>query len=76
MEKLKDKILEKIKKGEIKMKPKLYFLLKSILFVLVLGFLVLFSFFLVSFIRFHLISSGLWYLPNFGPEGVLAFLRF
>lgn len=73
--KLKDKILEKIKEGKVKMKPKFYFVLKAILFILIFVLLLGLSFFLLSFIHFHLISSGIWYLPKFGIEGIFLFLK-
>lgn len=71
----KEKILEKIKKGEVKMKPKIYFVLKTILFAGIFGLFLIFSFFFLSFIHFHLISSGIWYLPKFGIEGFFVFLK-
>lgn len=72
---IKEKILEKIKEKKVKMKPKFYFLLRTALLfgVFVLG--VLFSIFILSFIHFRLISSGLWYLPKFGFEGFFVFLK-
>ena len=73
---IKERILEKIKSGEVKMRPKIYFVLKAILIVggifLVAGFII----FLISFIHFHLRASGLWYLPAFGPRGFLTAFRF
>lgn len=72
---LKEKILSKINRGEVKMKPRLYFFLTGILFLIIFSFFFIISFFLVSFIHFHLISSGLWYLPRFGAKGVLIFLK-
>lgn len=73
---IKDKILEKIKRREIKTKPRIYFVLKTILFF---GFFILFlifAFFLLSFVHFHLIASGLWYLPKFGFKGFFVFLKY
>jgi len=72
---LTDKVLEKIKGGQIKMRPKFYFVLKTVL--LAVGFFVAGSLvlFLISFISFHLRASGIWYLPGFGPRGWGIYLR-
>ena len=72
---IQERVLEKIKSGEVKMRPKIYFVLKTILIIggvfLILGFII----FLISFIHFHLRASGLWYLPAFGFRGFCAYLR-
>lgn len=72
---IKDKILEKIKKGEVKMKPKIYFVLRAILFAGIFILFLIFAFFFLSFIHFYLISSGIWYLPKFGFEGFFVLLK-
>lgn len=73
---IKERILEKIKRGEVKMRPRIFFILKAIL--IILGFFLFFGFsvFLLSFIHFHLRASGLWYLPRFGLRGFFVFFRF
>ncbi len=65
-----DKVINKIRSGDIKMKPKAYFVLRTAL--LVLGILVLFLFivYLISFITFSLRSSGIWLSPVFGFPGI------
>jgi hypothetical protein len=65
-----EKVLNRIRSGDIKMRPKIYFILRLIL--LSLGLLVLFSFiiYLVSFIVFSLRSTGVWFLPKFGFPGI------
>lgn len=65
-----DKIIDKIKKGEIKMKPRIFFILK--IFLMILGALSLFFFiiYLISFIIFSLRASGALFLPRFGFLGV------
>ncbi len=74
MNNLKEKILEKIKKGEVKMKPKIYFLLKTILLIgggfVIIGLIV----YLISLINFYLRVSGVWYLPGFGFAGLRIYL--
>ncbi len=70
-----DKVLEKIKSGRIKMQPRFYFILKTVLVVagvFIVGLLIVF---LISFIKFHLRTSGIWYLPGFGPRGWETSLR-
>lgn len=72
---LKETLLEKIKSGEMKMRPRAYFILKTILIVggsLLVGGLAIF---LISFISFHLRLSGIWYLPGFGFRGLGIYLR-
>ncbi len=72
---IKERVLEKIKSKHIKMRPKFYFVLKTVLLAVgffMVGALVLF---LISFISFHLRASGIWYLPGFGPRGWGIYLR-
>ncbi len=71
-----DKVLNKIKSGEVKMKPKMYFILKTVL--IMIGFLAagLFVLFLISFIGFHLRASGVWFLPGFGLRGFRTFFSY
>jgi hypothetical protein len=72
---IKDLVLDRIKSGGIKMRPKIYFALKTLsiaLGVLVVGFFLLF---LISFITFSLRISGAWFLPGFGLRGFGAFLN-
>ena len=49
---MENKIIEKLKKGEVKMRPKWHFVLKAILLGLAIFFIALFSLFLFSFILF------------------------
>jgi len=72
---IKERVLEEIKSGRIKIRPKFYFVLKTVLLAVgffMAGALVLF---LISFISFHLRASGIWYLPGFGPRGWGIYLR-
>jgi len=55
----------KIKSGEITMKPKAYFILKTILITTVSVVLFLFVIYTVSFLIFSLQTSGIWSLPSF-----------
>jgi hypothetical protein len=69
-----DKVLNKIKSGEIKMKPKIYFILRAVLLILSALVLALLIICLVSFIIFSLRSSGILFLPKFGFPGIRIFL--
>jgi len=72
---LSEKVLEKIKSSQVKMRPKFYFVLKTFLIiggVFIIGALTVF---LISFIGFHLRASGIWYLPSFGFRGLGIYLR-
>jgi hypothetical protein len=64
-----NEVLEKIKSGKIKMRPKFYFVLKTILIVAAVFVLAILIIFLISFIKFHMRASGIWYLPDFGFRG-------
>lgn len=63
-------VLEKIRKGEAKMRPKTYFILKWVLLILSIFVVVLFVLYLISFIVFILRASGVWFLPGFGFRGI------
>ncbi|MDD2732255.1 MAG: hypothetical protein PHI53_03630 [Candidatus Pacebacteria bacterium] len=67
-------VAEKIKKGEVKMRPKLYFILRAAFLVLSITVISLFVFYLISFIAFSLRANGLWFMPGFGFPGLRIFL--
>jgi len=69
-----DKIISKIKSGEIKMRPKIYFILRVVLLILGVVALGLFAVYFVSFIFFYFRASGILFLPGFGAPGIGAFL--
>ncbi len=73
-ENLNASLMEKIKSGEVKMKPKVYFISKSVGFILIAVLLFLITIFLVSFIIFFVRGSGLWFLPGFGWPGIRMML--
>ncbi|MEA3344458.1 MAG: hypothetical protein U9Q16_02140, partial [Patescibacteria group bacterium] len=68
-------ITDKIKVNEIKMRPKIYFILKSILIVLIILFFAFFALYLISFIVFSLKATGVWFLPKFGFGGIFIFFK-
>lgn len=71
---LEDKILTAIKSGELKMRPRWHFFLKSAF--LLTGAIALFTIllYLTSFIIFVLHRNGTWFLPAFGFITTRAFL--
>lgn len=73
-EDIKKKILEKIKQGEVAMKPKWHFVLESVLAIIGIVILSLGLLYILSFIVFALRQSGVMFAPAFGLRGVFAFL--
>jgi len=71
---LQNLILEKIKTGQTKMRPKWHFVLKTSLWAagVIIGALALL--YVVSFILFILRQTGVWFLPTFGLRGIMVFL--
>jgi len=70
---LTEKVINKVKSGQVKMKPKMYFVLKTVLFSLITLFTALFALFLMSFIIFVLKANGVWFLPSFGLKTIGMF---
>lgn len=70
------KILNEIKKRKVKMRPKCYFVLKTLFYILGAVLVLILAVFLVSFIIFVLRVSGAFFLPRFGFSGLRAFLAF
>lgn len=71
---LSDVLLDKIKKGEIKMRPRIYFIAKLVLLVLGTAVITFFAIFIASFIFFMIRASGLMFLPSFGFMGIKLLL--
>lgn len=70
---LREAVLEKIKHGEVSMRPKWQFVLKGALMVLGAMLLALTLLYLVSFVFFALRQTGVWFAPSFGWRGMRAF---
>jgi len=70
---IKEKVLSKIKSGEVKMSPKALFALKTTLIVFGAVLAALFIVFLASFIIFAMRASGTLFLPAFGFFGMRTF---
>jgi hypothetical protein len=71
---LREKIFQKIESGQIKMRPKFHFILKTLLVACGIFLATLLILFLVSFIGFHLRASGIWYFPTFGWRGFAVYV--
>ena len=71
--KLADKIEEKIKSGQVKMKTKSHFIFKTILHILAGILIALTTIFLLSFILFILRTHGIWLMPTLGFRGLMTF---
>src|SRR6185437_2652081 len=67
-----DQIIEGIKKGNVKMRPRWYFVLLEILTAVALVIILLIAIYLASFIIFVLHQSGAWFVPVFGLAGWYA----
>jgi hypothetical protein len=65
-------ILEKIQNGEIKMRPRYYFILRFILLISAVCLSFILVIFFTSFIRFVLSITGASFLPSFGWPGAIA----
>ncbi len=68
-------VLEAIKHGKIKMRPRWHFVLKGVLLILGIILAFLFLLYLVSFMLFTMQQGGGWFAPVFGMRGWLLFLR-
>lgn len=68
-----NQILEKIKSGEVNMKPKYYFMLKLIALGVTIFLTSIFSTILVSYVLFSIKVSGQFFLLGFGIKGFYHF---
>lgn len=71
---IKEDVLALIKKGDTVMRPRWHFVLETVLFTLGILFLVIAVPYLVSFVIFLLIRTGLLFAPVFGLSGVRVLL--
>jgi len=67
---IKEKIISEIKSGKIKMRPRLYFWLKILIFTLGVIIFSIIALFLISFVFFSLNLNGGWLLTGFGFPGI------
>lgn len=75
MRKIKESVLNRIRSGELAMRPKWHFVLKTILATVGAVIVFLAALYLVSFIVFTARQSGAWFGPAFGSLGFAALLR-
>lgn len=67
-------VLKRIRSGELRMRPRFFFLLKTALVVLIAALILLLSVWLASFISFGLRLNGHESLLGFGAQGPITFL--
>lgn len=72
---MRDHVMDAIKKGEARMKPRWHFVLISVSFTLAVFVTVIILLYAVSLSVFLLRESGVWYVLGFGMQGWFAFLR-
>lgn len=68
------KIMERIKRGKVKMKPKAYFILRNALLVVGIVVVSAAALYFTSFIFFVTRRAGLWFLPRYGVRGIRLLL--
>jgi len=71
MNNVKDSVLNKIKQGEVAMRPRWHFMLKGVLALSGICILTLWLIYLLSFVVFALVTSGVIMIPAFGVRGVV-----
>lgn len=71
---LRSRILDEIKGGRLKMRPKWYFILNNALLITGGIIILLALLYLASFVSFILRQNGVWFVPIFGLRGWFAFL--
>lgn len=72
---LETKVLEAIRCGDVRMKPRWFFALRAVLLGTGITILLFATLFIGSFIVFSLRQSGLWFTPSYGLRGTYLFLR-
>lgn len=72
---LRDNIMSPIETSKVKMRPRWYFVIQAVLYLVgvILG--ILFLIYLVSFIIFIFYQNNVWLLPGFGLRGIREFLE-
>jgi len=69
------KVLHEIKNDQVKMRPRIYFILKSVLIIFSVFLVAFFALYLTSLILFALRASGAWYLSGFRILRTQSFLH-
>lgn len=71
---IQQKVLERIRAGEISMRPKLYFVARVVALALVALLALALAVFVLSFLFFSITESGEQFLLGFGRHGLMAFI--
>jgi len=72
---IKETIIREIKSGKIKMRPKLYFILRPIVFVFLLIVVTIAVIYLISFMLFAMRINGGAFVFGFGFQGIWSIVR-
>jgi hypothetical protein len=72
---IKNKILAEIQSGQLKQRPRWYFVLRGTLVGIGIGLVFCLVLYLASFILFILRQTGVWFVPAFGFRGWFVFFR-
>ncbi len=67
-----EEIMSAIKSGDVKMRPRWYFMLRGALAILAITIVILAAVFFISFVVFFLRKTGEWFVPMFGLQGWYA----
>lgn len=70
---LREQVLEKIEQGSVRMRPRLYFILKTIATLVAATAVLLLSSLIFSFLLFTIIEGGEHFLLGFGSKGITTF---
>jgi len=73
---IREKVMEAIQSGKVKMKPRWRFVLNSSLFILGVFIILFLLLYLVSLMAFSVRQTGLDFAPGFGGRGWIYFLRY
>ncbi len=73
-ENLKQNILDKIKKEEVKMTSKQFFFMKSLTLLTTSIFFLLVAVYILAYVIFLFVDNGLAYIPLFSESGVVDFI--
>ncbi len=71
---IKEQVFEKIRKGEISMRPRIYFIARAAFLIVVAIIALALAIFVLSFAFFSIHESGEQFLLGFGQRGFLAFI--
>src|ERR1035437_5212484 len=70
---IENNVLEKIRQGDIRMRPRIYFVARIVAVIFVAIFALVVSVFVLSFAFFSVHESGELFLLGFGSRGLLTF---